>query len=66
MGDLLDQGAAGAIEKHINADNHRAIAGMSMSATSSLLLAQHTRASTTPLVPLQVARLPRTPSSARA
>lgn len=38
---FLTKELPGAIEKHINADNHRAIAGMSMSATSSLLLAQH-------------------------
>ena len=38
---FLTKELPGAIEGHIKADNHRAIAGMSMSATSSLLLAEH-------------------------
>lgn len=38
---FLTQELPGAIEPYLNADNRRAIAGMSMSATSSLLLAQH-------------------------
>ena len=38
---FLTKELPGAIEGRIKADNHRAIAGMSMSATSSLLLAEH-------------------------
>lgn len=38
---FLTKELPGVIEGHLNADNHRAIAGMSMAATSSLLLAQH-------------------------
>ncbi|MEX3516898.1 alpha/beta hydrolase family protein [Corynebacterium camporealensis] len=38
---FLTKELPGALESHINGNGNRAIAGMSMSATSSLLLAQH-------------------------
>ena len=60
---FLTKELPGPLESRLNASNKRAIAGMSMSATSSLLLAQHNRASMTRLAPSPAAPQPPTPRS---